>query len=71
MSPKLNFDETKQPWEEHFYESEWTVETLSLTETEKEIVEELTTFLPRHMYCYDWNLPYAEEIILIIRRHLK
>ena len=66
----MNFDETKQAWEEHFYEGEWHVDTLTLTETEKKIVEELTTFLPRHMYYYDWNLPYAEEIVLIFRRHL-
>jgi hypothetical protein len=23
------------------------------------------------MAVYDWNLPYAEEILLIFRRHLK
>ena len=67
----MNFDETKQAWEEHFYEGGWTADTLTLTETEEKIVEELTTFLPRHMYYYDWNLPYAEEIVLIFRRHLR
>lgn len=67
----LNFNETSREWEEHFYESDWHCDTLTLTETEKKIIGELTTFLPRHMAVYDWNLPYAEEILLIFRRHLK
>ena len=67
----LNFDETSREWEGHFYESDWHYDTLMLTETEQKIIKELTTFLPRHMAVYDWNLPYAEEILLIFRRHLK
>ena len=67
----LNFSETEKEWEEHFYESEWEPDTLALTETEKAIIEELTNFLPRHMTVYDWNLPFADEILLIFRRHLK
>lgn len=71
MKLDLNFDELTKDWEEHFYESEWKPDTLKYTGTEKKILEELTTFLPRHMDVYDWNLPYADEIILIFRRHLK
>ena len=58
-------------WENGFYESEWEPDTLSLTETEKAIIEEMRSFLPRHLPVYDWNLPYAEAILLIFRRHLK
>lgn len=67
----LNFSETSKDWEQSFYEGAWNPDTLTKTETENAITEELTRFLPRHMYWYDWNLPYADEIILIIRRHLK
>jgi len=67
----LNTSETEKNWEKNFYESEWNCNTLKLTEVEKKMLGELTTFLPRHMYLYDWNLPYAEEIILIVRRHIK
>jgi hypothetical protein len=66
----LNFDELKKDWECDFYDSEWDCDTLTLTETEEGIMKELTAFLPRHMPCYDWNLPYADEILLIFRRHL-
>lgn len=70
LEESFNLSELKKDWEEHFYESEWTVDTLKLTKTEEKIIEELGTFLPRHMAVYDWNLPYAEETILIIRRML-
>jgi hypothetical protein len=66
----INTEELKKGWEGHFYESAWNVGTLHCTKTEEEIIKELTTFLPRHMPTYDWNLPYAEEILLIFRRHL-
>lgn len=66
----LNFKELYKDWEESFYEGNWEFETLNYTETERKIIDELTTFLPRHMYYYDWNLPYADEILLIFRRHL-
>lgn len=67
---KLNFKELSKDWEDNFYEDAWQPDTLTYTEIEKKILEELTTFLPRHMQLYDWNLPYADEIILIFRRHL-
>ena len=67
----LNFNELNKDWEESFYEGNWEPDTLEYSETEKKIIDELTTFLPRHMYHYDWNLPYADEILLIFRRHLK
>ena len=67
----LNLKELNKEWENGFYESDWEPDTLEYTETERNILEELTTFLPRHMAVYDWNLPYADEIILIFRRHLK
>ena len=66
----FNLKELKKDWEESFYESGWAVDTLKFTPTEKDIIKELTTFLPRHMLIYDWNLPYAEEIMLIVRRHV-
>ena len=66
----LNFQELNKSWENGFYESEWEPDSLTYTATEKKIVSELKTFLPRHMDCYDWNLPYADEILLIFRRHL-
>jgi hypothetical protein len=66
----LNFEEVKKDWEDGFYESDWEPDTLNYTDTEKKIIQELTTFLPRHSPVYDWNLPYADEILLIFRRHL-
>ncbi len=66
----LNFDELKKDWEDRFFNGDWSQGTLEYTETEKKIIEELSEFLPRHMYFYDWNLPYAEKILLIFRRHL-
>lgn len=66
----FNTEELTKDWVENFYESDWTVDTLNLTDTEKQIIEELTTFLPRHMDIYDWNLPYAEMTILIVRNIL-
>ena len=67
----LNFQELNKNWEHNFYESDWDPDTLEYTATEKKIIDELKTFLPRHMDCYDWNLPYADAILLIFRRHLK
>lgn len=64
---KLNTEELKKDWVESFYEGDWTVDTLNLTDFEKSVIEELKTFLPRHMEVYDWNLPYAEMIVLILR----
>jgi len=66
----FNIKELKKKWEETFYESDWNCDTLKYSKIEKSILEELTTFLPRHMPPYDWNLPFADEIILIFRRHL-
>lgn len=57
-------------WEEHFYEGTWEPDTLTLTEAEERWMAEVTRFLPRHMMPYDWNLPFAEMILLITRRHL-
>jgi len=71
MAKEFNTKELNKEWVENFYGSDWTVDTMKLTKFETEIIEELTTFLPRHMEVYDWNLPYAEMIILIIRNLLK
>ncbi len=60
----FNLEETEKSWEESFYESAWEPDTLTKTEVEKKISEELNYFLPRHMDVYDWNLPYIDEIIL-------
>jgi hypothetical protein len=65
----FNLEELNKDWEEGFYESNWEPDTLNTTDTEDKIIKELTdNFLPRHMPIYDWNLPYAEMIIVIIRR---
>ena len=66
----LNYEELNKGWEEVFYEGNWEPNTLKYTETEIKILNELKSFLPRHMYYYDWNLPYADEILLIFRRRL-
>jgi len=71
MANMFNLTELKQDWEDGFYESEWSVDSFSMTEVEENICKEICSFLPRHMLVYDWNLPYAEEIILIIRRQVK
>lgn len=70
ISKLFNLDELNKEWEEGFYENEWEVDTVDMTELEEKICMELTSFLPRHMLRYDWNLPYAEKIILIVRRAL-
>lgn len=67
----MSLNELNTGWEESFYEDGWKPDTLKYTEKEKKIINELTTFLPRHMPGYDWNLPYAEAILLIFRRHIK
>jgi hypothetical protein len=64
----FNLSELNAPWEEDFYLSAWSPETLKLTQFEASLIEDITDFLPRHMKIYDWNLPYAEAILLRIRR---
>ena len=70
MKDKFNLHELKKEWEDGFYESAWNADTLSMTEVEANIHEQLRFFLPGHMPVYDWNRPYADEIILIIRREI-
>lgn len=67
---ELNLNELNKKWEKSFYEDGWQSDTLKYTETEKKIIKDLLAFLPRHLPVYDWNLPYADEILLIFRRHL-
>lgn len=67
---KFNLTELEKDWVETFYESDWKPDTINLTETEKQIISELSSFLPRHMPPYDWNLPFADMTILIIRNIL-
>ena len=67
---KLNFKELNRDWEENFHDGDWEPDTLEYTDIEKKIVDELKVFLPRHMDYYDWNLPYADGILMIFRRHL-
>ena len=58
-------------WIESFYEGGWnSTEDIKFTEFEKELLEELQSFLPRHMHYYDWNKPYAQAVIFIIRNLL-
>lgn len=66
--PEIVGRETTKDWEENFYESDWTPDTIVYSKEENELKERLGSFLPRHMPVYDWNLPYIDEIILEIRR---
>lgn len=63
-------DELSQPWIEHFYEGDWHADDFPVTDFESDLIGELTTFLPRHMYYYDWNLPYAHMVVMILRNLL-
>ena len=65
----FNTNELSATWEDGFFDDDWEPDTLNLTDSEKKIIEDLKSFLPRHMPVYDWNLPYAEKIILILRKH--
>lgn len=68
----FNLNETEKDWMDSFYESGWTVDTMSMTSLEEKICAKLTGgFLYRHMEVYDWNLPYAEAMILIVRQEMK
>jgi hypothetical protein len=67
---RFNLSETEKDWQEHFYEGEWSPDTLTKTQLELDIEAELGTFLPRHMDVYDWNLPYIDFITLVVRKHL-
>lgn len=70
LREKFNLNELDKDWLESFYEDAWNCDTMNFTETEEAIVEELSWFLPRHMMPYDWNLPFAETVILIVRNIL-
>ena len=63
-------NDVNHDWIETFYDSGWNSSEIKFTKFEKEILEELSYFLPRHMPVYDWNRPYAEATILIIRNLL-
>lgn len=67
-NPRAFDFETTKEWEDSFYESGWDVDTLVYSEEESKLKAGLSSFLPRHMDVYDWNLPYIDEIILQIRR---
>lgn len=63
----FNLNELNKDWEDNF--DDWDVKTLELTPFEEEIIKELTeNVLPRHMPIHDWNLPYAEGCVLVLRR---
>ena len=65
----LNPNDTPPDWETN-WPSEWDVDTLNLTEDEQRFVQELQSeVLPRHMAPWDWNLPFAEKIIVMMRRY--
>ena len=66
---KLNTDELTKRWEEDFYEGAWGVDTLTMTHDEAALVKDIQSLLPRHMPVYDWSRPFAEAILLIVRRH--
>lgn len=69
-SELFDTDDVNHEWIENFYESGWNSSDMKFTNFEKQILEELETFLPRHMPVYDWNRPYAQVVILIIRNLL-
>lgn len=63
----FNLNELTKEWEEWF--DEWKPETLKLTSFEEKLIDDWTSnCLPRHMPTHDWNLPYAESCILVLRR---
>lgn len=67
---KLDPNNTPPEWETKWANEEWTVNTLHLTEDEQRFIEELKReVLPRHMPVWDWNLPFAEKIIVMMRRY--
>lgn len=41
----------------------------TLTENETVLLEAMCWFLPRHMGPYDWNRPFACEILKMVRKH--
>ena len=69
LKEKVYLDIKERKWEKEFYESEWGVGTIKILDNEKEFMEDMGTFMPRHMPVYDWNLPYNEFILLKIRRY--
>lgn len=66
---QFNTEELNKVWEEGFYDSEWEPGTLTLTPDEEKIVKDICSILPRHMHVYDWERPFAEMILLSLRRH--
>ena len=67
---KLDPNDAPPGWETKWGNLEWTVDTLSLTEDEQVFLTELCReVLPRHMPVWDWNLPFAEKIIVMLRRY--
>ena len=70
MNELFNTKDISKEWVNEFYDSKWDCDTLSKTTFEEAFIEELGLFLPRHMPVYDWNLPYSEMIVLIIRNLL-
>lgn len=68
---------TVEGWEKHLEDGEcfdfekWSVEN-NLSESEKEMAEVLMDkILPRHMPYFDWNRPFAEASIVVLRPLLK
>lgn len=50
----------------------WDSENNSLSEIEEKMVEKLTDLvLPRHMTYFDWNLPFAQASIIVLRPFIK
>jgi hypothetical protein len=67
---QLDTKDTPPDWETKWANEEWDVDTLHLTEDEQRFLEELQSeVLPRHMPVWDWNLPFAEKIIVMMRRY--
>lgn len=67
-------DELLKPVPKDFYDGGWYEGTYlneeECTEQEKKFLEALSYFLPRHMEFYDWNRPYAEAILKLVRYHI-
>jgi len=67
---KLDAKDTPPDWETKWANEEWDVDTLHLTADEQRFLTELQReVLPRHMPVWDWNLPFAEKIIVMMRRY--
>lgn len=69
INKHFNLDELEKSWEEWF--DDWMPNTLTMTQFEEKLMTDWTAgCLPRHMRPHDWNLPFAEGLLLQLRRNI-